>query len=430
MGGQMNDGETFYSDDAVQSSDAGLQLREPPGNSILSRCGAFGDSFDLMARGIINPLTLQFEDILSPVQAIIAGNPVLLFGTSSYLGMNFRPECIHAAQEAAGCHGVGSAASRVAAGNHKLHLMLEADIAALHGRQDAIVFNTGFMANLGVITALARNGDAIFIDSHCHASIIDACRMSGARVRKFRHNDASDLARLFARSAISGPNTIIVVEGVYSVWGDVCDLKGIVDVARQNKAVVIVDEAHSIGIYGDNGRGVAELQGVEEHIDVIVGSLSKSIGVVGGYAATNLPTLRRLRYQARSYLFSASLPPPILAATREALRILASDHCLRETLWANSRKLCAGLSKVGLQLCATPGPVGSIRMPGLAVGYEFWKAMLERGIYVNLMMPPATPAAQVLLRFSVSAAHTDEHIEAALSVFREVSALHTIALRN
>lgn len=426
----MIEGQTLYSDDTEQSSDVGLRPDDSPDGSILSRCGVFGDSFDRKARGIINPLTVQIEDMLGPVQAVIAGNPVLLFGTSSYLGLNFHPECIQAAQEAARRYGVGSAASRVAVGNHKLHLMLEADIAALHGRRDAIIFNTGFTANLGVITALARNGDAIFIDSHCHASIIDACRLSGARVRKFRHNDAGDLARLFGQSAIPGPNTLIVVEGVYSVWGDVSDLKSIVTVAKQNDAVVMVDETHAMGTYGANGCGIAELQGVAEHIDVIVGSLSKSVGVIGGYATTDLPALRRLRFQARSYLFTASLPPPVLAAAREALRILATDRYLREIVWANSRKLCAGLIKTGLGLCAAPGPVGSIRMPGLVVAYGFWKAMLDRGIYLNLMMPPATPADEVVLRFSVSAAHTDEHIETALSAFREVFALHESSLRN
>jgi 8-amino-7-oxononanoate synthase len=152
--------------------------------------------------------------------------------------------------------------------------------------------------------------------------------------------------------------------------------------------------------------------------------------VIGGYVVTNLPALRRLRFMARSYLFTASLPPPIVAAAREAVRILATDRRPRETLWANARKLHTGLGEIGLQPCAPPGPVGSIRMPGLAGGYEFWKAMLDRGVYVNLLMPPATPAGEVLLRFSVSAAHSDEHIETALSVFHEVSALLKIYSRT
>lgn len=420
-------GRKTNSQETAPPSEACPRRLAPLGNSILARAGNFSDTFDRLSSGRSNPLDLEVEEILSPVQGVIAGKQVLLFGTNSYLGMNFRSECIHAAQEAAGRYGVGSTASRVAAGNHKLHLMLEAEVAALYGRRDAVVFSTGFMANLGVISTLAREGDAIFIDAHCHASIYDACRLSGAHVRQFRHNDAGDLARLLAESTVPGPNSMVVVEGVYSVWGDVGDLRNIIAVAKQNNAVVVVDEAHAMGIYGNSGRGIAELQGVEEDIDVIVGTFSKSAGVIGGYVVTSLPALRRLRFMARTYLFTASLPPPIIAAAREAVRIIASDRGPRETLWANARKLHAGLGEVGLKPCAAPGPVGSIRMPGLLAGYEFWKAALDRGVYVNLLMPPATPAGEVLLRFSVSAAHTDEHIETALSVFRDVSALLDIS---
>lgn len=389
--------------------------------SILSRAESFSMSFDRLVGQRTNPLTLVIEDIRSPVEALVDGKPTLLFGTNSYLGMNFRPECIQAAQEAAARHGVGSTASRVAAGNQALHRDLEADIAALHGRSDAIVFSTGFMANLGVISGLAREGDAIFLDAHCHASIHDACGLSGAQVRQFRHNDAGDLARLFAESDIPGPNTIVVVEGVYSVWGDVGELQGITAVAKQNDAIVIVDEAHSLGMYGASGRGVAEDQGVESKVDIIIGTFSKSMGLIGGYAVSDNPALRRLRFMARPYLFTASLPPPIVAAARQAVHIIATDPQPRERLWANVTRLHAGLKDIGLQPCAASGPVGAIRMPGAVGGYGFWKALLERGIYVNLLVPPATPNGEVLLRFSVSAAHSDAHIDAFLSALREVS---------
>jgi 8-amino-7-oxononanoate synthase len=392
-----------------------------PGNSILARVGTFSDSFDRLASDRIVPFNLEIEKFLSPVEAIVSGKRVLLFGTNGYLGMNFRPECMHAAEQAIRRHGVGSTASRVAGGNQTIHLKLEAEIAALYGRQDAIVFSTGFMANLGVISTLVREGDAIFIDAHCHASIFDGCRLSGARVAQFRHNDADDLARLFRESAVPGPNTLVIVEGVYSVLGDVGDLTAITAVTKKNGAVLIVDEAHAMGMYGKNGRGIAELQGLEDDVDVIVGTFSKSAGGIGGYAVTNNPAMRRLRFMARSYLFTASLPPPIVEAMSEAVRIIATDQGPREKLWTNVKKLHAGLDEIGLKTCAAPGPVGSIRMPGAFGGYEFWKNALDRGIYVNLLMPPATPEGEVLLRFSVSAAHSDEHIESALSVFRALA---------
>ena len=407
-----------------QSSDA--QIRHV--NSILSRAGGFSLSFDRLAGQHTNPLSLIIDDIRSPVEAVISGKPTILFGTNSYLGMNFRPECIHAAQEAAARHGVGSTASRVAAGNQTLHHELEADIAALHGRSDAIVFSTGFMANLGVIAALAREGDAIFLDAHCHASIHDACRLSGAAVQQFRHNDASDLARLFAQSTVPGPNTLVVTEGVYSVWGDVGELQAIAVVAKRSGAVVIVDEAHSLGMYGEHGRGVSEEQGIELQVDIIIGTFSKSVGLIGGYAVTDNPALRRLRFMSRPYLFTASLPPPIVAAARVAVDIIATDPQPRQRMWANATRLHAGLKDIGLQACAAPGPVGAIRMPGLMGGHGIWKALLDRGIYVNLLLPPATPDGEVLLRFSVSAAHSDVQIDTFVSVLRDVATSHKVPL--
>ena len=382
---------------------------------------AFGESIDRFTTSRDNPLSIVIEDTLDAVHAVIHGRPMLMFGTNSYLGLNFHPDCIGAAVAAAKRYGTGSTASRVAAGNHRLHMLLEADIAALYGRNDAIVFSTGFMANLGVISGLARKEDAIFVDAHCHASIFDACRLSGARISAFRHNDSADLDRLFAESAVPGAQTLVVVEGLYSVSGDVGELKGITAVAKRHDAVIVVDEAHSLGIYGRHGRGVAEHQGVEDDIDVIVGTFSKSVGVIGGYAVSNSPALRALRFMARSYLYTASLPLPVVAAAREAVRLIAADRTLREAVWRNSRSLHAGVTALGMRLAAPPGPVGSIGMGGTIPGYNFWKALLDRDVYVNMLVPPATSSGEVALRFSVSAAHTAEHIETAIGAIRDAA---------
>ncbi|OIQ64346.1 8-amino-7-oxononanoate synthase [mine drainage metagenome] len=346
-----------------------------------------------------------------------------MFGTNSYLGLNFHPACIEASVKAARHFGTGSTASRVAAGNHRLHVMLERDIAAFYGRTDAVVFSTGFMANLGVISALARKGDVIFADAHCHASIFDACRLSGAQVETFSHNDSGDLERLFATSKVPGPQTLVVCEGLYSVRGDLGDLNGLTAFARRHGAVVLVDEAHSLGIYGRNGRGIAEHLGVEADVDVIVGTFSKSIGGIGGYAVSSSSALRALRFMSRSYLYTASLPPPTVVAAREAVRLIKTQPRLREDLWRNATALHAGLTAIGVQPCAEPGPVGCIRMAGLSAGYQFWKALLDRGIYVYLLLPPSTPDGEVVLRFSVSAAHTPDHIKMAIDAAAEVSKL-------
>jgi len=388
---------------------------------ILARLESLEDSFARLMNGKENPLCIVIDDTLDAVRAVIKGRTTLMFGTNSYLGLNFDPDCIRAAIEATQHSGTGSTASRVAAGNHRPHLALEAEIAAFYGRTDATVFSSGFGANLGVISALARKEDAVFVDAHCHASIFDACRLSGAQVSVFRHNDCDDLRRLFAQSAVPGTQTLVVVESLYSVHGDMGDLKAVVAVAKQHRAVLVVDEAHALGIYGRTGRGVAEHLGVEDDIDVIVGTLSKSVGVIGGYAVTNTPALRSFRLLARSYLYTASLPPAVVAAARQAIKLIAAGDSLREALWRNARALHAGVSALGLHLYAAPGPVGSIRMPGFHAGFAFWKALLERGIYVNLLIPPATPTGEVVLRFSTSAAHKPEHIEAAIAAFRDVS---------
>jgi 8-amino-7-oxononanoate synthase len=391
----------------------------PP--EIIRRVRSFSDTIDRVATGQINPWSIVIEETLGPVETVIDGRRTLMFGTNSYLGLNFHPDCIRAATAATAEHGTGSTASRVAAGNHRLHVELENAVAAFHRAQHAVVFSTGYMANLGTLSALSREGDVIFVDSHSHASIFDGAKLSGAKVRTFKHNDSADLARLFNESDIPGERTVVVLEGVYSVWGDVGDLVANVDVAKRHGATIVVDEAHAVGIYGEGGRGVVEALGLHDDVDVIVGTFSKSIGVIGGYCVTNARALRSLRFIARPYLYTASLPPAVAAAACEALRIIANDTDLRAALWRNAETMHAGLKALGLALCAPPGPVGSIRMTGLRACHDFWKGLLERGVYVNMLIPPATPDGEAVLRFSVSAAHTPEQIGRALAAFAEVT---------
>lgn len=394
-------------------------LARPPVSALLARADAFAASFERLAQGRASPFSIVIEDSTDPVHAKIDGRPTLMFGTNSYLGLNFHPDCINAAVEAARHWGTGSTASRVAAGNHRLHVELESEIAAFHGRRDAVVFSTGFMANLGVITALARKDDAIFVDAHCHASIFDACRLAGAHVSTFRHNDASDLERLFAESLVPAGQVLVVVEGLYSVLGDLGDLRSLSAVTKRQGAVLIVDEAHGLGLYGACGRGVAEHLGVEDDVDVIIGTFSKSVGVIGGYAVSNTSALRALRLMARPYLYTASLPLPVVAAAREAIRLIATNEGgLRDRLWRNARRFHAGVSALGFSVHAEAGPVGSIRMSSALACYNLWQGLLGRGIYVNMLIPPATPDGAMVLRYSVSAAHTEQDIDAAIAAFR------------
>jgi 8-amino-7-oxononanoate synthase len=390
-------------------------------SEVLKRAGQFSDSVDRLAGNHLNPFEIVIEKVLGPVETMIGGRRTTMFGTNSYLGLNFHADCIKAAQDTVGQYGTGSTASRVAAGNHAMHVALERDIADFFELPNAVIYSTGFMANLAVISGLAREGDAIFLDAHSHASIFDAAKLSGATVHTFAHNDPADMERLFRESKIPASRTLVVLESVYSVWGDVGDLKSIVAVAKRHGAFVIVDEAHGMGAYGKRGRGITEELGLEKDVDVLVGTFSKSVGVIGGFSVSNHPELRRLRMMARPYLYTASLPLPIVASARTAVNIIASQPDLRDRLWRNAKQLHEGLRAAGLDVCAAIGPVGSIRMRGVKDGHDFWTGLLDRGVYVNMLLPPATPNGEVLLRFSVSAAHTPEQIAKALTVFSEVA---------
>lgn len=383
-------------------------------SSILGRAELFSRAYDRVLHHDFDPLAVVVESHQSAVEAIVRGRPTILFGTNSYLGLNYHPACINAAIDATRRSGTGSTASRVAGGTRRAHVDLETAVAEFFGRSAAVVFSTGFMANLGVIGALMRNGDAIFLDAHCHASILDAARLSGAQIEFFRHNDPDDLERLFAESEVPGGRTLVVAEGVYSVWGDVADLKGLFDVAKRHGAVTMVDEAHGFGVYGRTGRGAAEFFGVEDQVDITVGTFSKSAGVIGGFCATDQESLRALRIMARSYLYTASPPPAVVAAAHQALTLIKTEPHLRETVWNNARVLRAGLCDLGLPVVGGDGPIGCIRMPNIKAALAFWTDLLERGIFVNLLVPPSTPDKSPVLRFSVSAAHQRQHIDEAL----------------
>lgn len=387
---------------------------QPPG--IRARATGFADMFDRSIGTALTPLNVVIEQLVSPVRAVIQGRETLMFGTNSYLGLNFDPSCIEAADTALHKFGAGSTASRVASGNQRLHVDLERAVAKLYGRRDAIVFSTGFMANLGAIGGLVREGDLVALDAHCHASIFDAVKLSGAKVATFRHNDAADLARVMAASGIAPSRSLVVVEGLYSVLGDVADLKALTAVTQDTGAILLVDEAHSLGLYGERARGIAEEQGVEDKVDVIVGTFSKSVGVVGGYCVTDDPAFRSLRFAARAYLYTASLPPPVVAAAHRGVELISQDGERRRRVWQHAATFHAGLTALGLHPAAAAGPVGAVRMPGIKPGLEMWRTLLMKGVYVNMLIPPATPTGDVVLRYSVSAAHSDADIAQALGI--------------
>jgi 8-amino-7-oxononanoate synthase len=262
-----------------------------------------------------------------------------------------------------------------------------------------------------MLSTLAGPGDVFVIDADCHASIYDGCRLSGAEIIRFRHNDPADLDKRLRRLGGRIENTLVVVEGIYSMLGDRAPLAAIAAVKRRYPgAFLVVDEAHSLGVLGDHGRGMAEEAGVEADVDFVIGTFSKSLGAIGGYCASDHPELDLIRYANRPYVFTASSSPAIIASTRAALRILSTHPDLRQRLWENARRLYSRLQELGFQLGPEPSPIIAVRFAQREQAYSLWTALMERGVYVNLVVPPATPDGSSLLRCSVSAGHTPEQV--------------------
>jgi 8-amino-7-oxononanoate synthase len=365
----------------------------------------------------LTSVSVVMEKLVSPTEAIVNGRPTILAGTNNYLGLTFNPDCVEAACEALQTQGTGTTGSRVANGTYAQHVDLENDLADFFNCSTVIVFSTGYVANLGMISALAGSGDTILIDADCHASIYDGCKLSAADVIRFRHNDPADLEKRLRRLKDRAANTLIIVEGLYSMMGDRAPLAEIVAVKKRYGAFLLVDEAHSLGVLGDNGRGLAEETGVEQDVDFIVGTFSKSLGSIGGYCASNHTELDTIRYASRPYVFTASPSPSIIASTRQALSTLRSRPELRQRLWENANRLYQHFKDLGLRIGPEPSPIVAVRLENVEDAIRKWSQLLVQGVYVNLVLPPATPDGGALLRCSMSADHRPEQVDRIMDAF-------------
>ena len=367
-----------------------------------------------------NPFTVTFDRVLSPTEAMIGDREILLLGTNNYLGLTYDPVVIESAVAATRAFGSGTTGSRIANGSYDGHRRLERALAAFYGRRHGMVFSTGYQANLGIISALAGKNDHLLLDADSHASIYDGARLALAQVTRFRHNSPEDLAARLRRLKNEPGDKIVVVEGIYSMLGDKAPLAEFAAVKREYGAYLVVDEAHSLGVLGENGRGLAEEAGAEADADFIVGTFSKSLGGVGGFCVTDMEGAEILRVISRPYMFTASLPPGVIAATEAALGQLRQRPELRLRLKENARHLYHGLAALGFELGPEPSPVVSAIMPSPEAAFGFWAALLEAGVYTNVSLPPATPRGLALLRSSVTAAHRPEQIDRAIGLFAEL----------
>jgi len=372
----------------------------------------------LLAAGVEDPFNLVMDKVLSPTRAICNGRDTILLGTYNYMGMTFDPDVIAAGKAAMEDFGAGTTGSRVLNGTFRDHRDVEAALREFYGMDHAMVFSTGYQANLGVISTLAGKGDYIILDIDSHASIWDGCKMGDAEVVPFKHNDVDALEKRLKRVP-EGAGKLVVLEGVYSMLGDVAPLKEMVAIAKRHGAMVLVDEAHSMGFIGAHGRGVAEEQGVIDEVDFIIGTFSKSVGTVGGFCVSNHPKFEVLRLVCRPYVFTAALPPSVMASSATSIRKLMHNREKRAHLWENSRKLHEGLKALGFKLgTETPqSAIIAVIMPDLEKGAMMWEALLKEGLYVNLARPPATPAGMTLLRCSLCAEHSAEEVTTILGMF-------------
>ncbi len=369
-----------------------------------------------------DPGRIVMERFLSPTEAVIDGRPTILAGTNNYLGLTFDPEIIEAACKAMHEEGSGTTGSRMANGSFSSHAALEEAFARFYDVPSAMLFSTGYQTNLGLLMALLQPGDKVVLDSHSHACIYDGCRISGADFFAFRHNDPDDLRKRLRRLGGAAEGSLVIAEGLYSMWGDTAPLADLCAVAKEYGAWFMVDEAHSFGVYGETGRGLCEEEGILDQVDFITGTFSKSLASLGGFCVSRHPELQLLRYGSRPYIFTASSSPASIAAAHAALRAVRARPELKQSLWANARRLHAGLEGLGYRLASGPSPVIAVQVPAHEEAARMWNALLAEGVYVNLVVPPAAPEGASLLRCSLSAAHSFEQIDRIVAAFDAVRA--------
>ena len=373
---------------------------------------------NLLAAGVRDPFAIVMDEVKSPTEAVIDGKDTILLGTYNYMGMTFDPDVIEAGKEALEKFGSGTTGSRVLNGTYQGHKACEEALEEFYDMDHAMVFSTGYQANLGIVSTLAGRGDYVILDADSHASIYDGCFLGNADIVRFRHNNVENLEKRLAKLPPEA-GKLVVLEGVYSMLGDIAPLDQMVPIAKKYGAMVLVDEAHSMGFFGEHGRGVAEAQGVIDQVDFIIGTFSKSVGTVGGFCVSNHPKTDFLRLVCRPYTFTASLPPSVVATATTSIRKLMYAGNKRAHLWENSKRLHQGLRDLGFEL-ATDEPESAILavlLPDQEKAVRMWQALLEHGLYVNMARPPATPVGIYLLRCSLCAEHTAEQVEEILGMF-------------
>lgn len=383
---------------------------------IFEKCLRFHKAKDLIAHGMY-PYFRTIESAQDP-EIIMNGRKMVMVGSNNYLGLTSHPKVKEAAIEAIKKYGTGCAGSRFLNGTLDIHVQLEEKLARFMRKEAAIIFSTGFQVNLGVISALVGKDDIVIIDKMDHASIIDGCRLSFGDVKKYRHNDMADLERLL--SEYEDKDKLIVIDGVFSMEGDIAPLPRIIALAGKYGARVMVDDAHGIGVLGTTGRGTSEHFDLEDEVDLIMGTYSKSLASIGGFISGSADVIHFIKHSARSLIFSASPPPASVAAVSAALDIIENEPERREQLWKNTTKMMEGFKALGFQTGRSETPIIPVIVGDDEKAFVMAMMLQEEGVFANATVTPAVPTGMALIRTSYMATHTDEHLDIVLSAFEKI----------
>jgi 8-amino-7-oxononanoate synthase len=375
--------------------------------TLFEKCRQYTRADEVKAQGLypyFRPIS-ESEDTV----VVIEGQKRIMLGSNNYLGLTHHPKVLEAAARALRIHGSGCTGSRFLNGTLDLHLQLEAALAEFLGKEDCIVFSTGYNANLGLISGLVGRRDVVFLDKLDHASIVDGAKMSDGETVRFNHGDLAGLDRKL--EAHSGAGKMVIVDGVYSMEGDIAEIPALLKVCKRHSAALAIDDAHSIGVLGPKGDGTAAHFGLADEVDIIAGTFSKSLASIGGFVSASRNVINYLKHHSRPLIFTASLPPSNTAGVLAALEVLRTDTERRESLWANTRRLQDGFRSIGFDTGPSETPIVPILIGPLDKTLVMWRKVFDAGIFTNPVVPPAVPPSQCRLRTSVMATHTADQID-------------------
>jgi 8-amino-7-oxononanoate synthase len=382
--------------------------------ALFEKCRQFTKAKEVQAAGMY-PYFKPISDS-EDTAVVIEGQKRIMLGSNNYLGLTHHPKVLDAAARALHRYGSGCTGSRFLNGTLDLHIQLERSLAEFLGKEDCLVFSTGYSANLGLISGLVGRGDLVYLDKLDHASIVDGAKMSYGETLRFNHGDLQGLDRKIEKTREGRPS-MIVVDGVYSMEGDIANVPELVRIARKHGIALALDDAHSIGVLGPNGEGTAAHFGLTDEVDIIAGTFSKSLASIGGFVAGSENVIHYLKHHSRPLIFTASLPPANTAGVLAALEVMKTEPQRRTDLWANTHRLQEGMRSMGYNIGETETPIIPVLIGPMETTFVFWRRLFDAGVFTNPVMPPAVPPSQCRLRTSVMATHTFDQIDFCLEQF-------------